>query len=74
MLAVAIKLQIDGDFFDGHGHGAKAALFAFGGAVALFYELIPNGHQPLFSRVAPWSTRIAGATLASFAAMELDYE
>ena len=67
-LIVTIKLQTDGGFFDGHDHGARASLFAFGGAVMLFYELIPNGHEPLFSRVAPWLTRIAGATLASFAA------
>ena len=68
-LVIAIKLQIDSDFFfDGHDHGARAALFALGGAVALFYELIPNGREQFLSRIAPWSTRITGATLASFAA------
>ena len=68
-LALAIRLQFGSDpTLSEYSYGVKAALLAFGGATSLFFELIPNGNTPYFSRLAPWLPRITGAALAFFAA------
>ena len=67
-LAVGLRLHFDGDLSLDYSYGLKAALLASGAAVALFYELLPNGSGHLFARIAPWSTRLVGAILAVLAA------
>ena len=68
LLALGLRLHLYGDLLPHDSYGLKAALLASVAAAALFYELLPNGRENLFTRIAPWSTRFAGGVLASFAA------
>ncbi len=70
-IVMALRLQF-GDGLDAdYSYGVKGVMFAFGGAVALFYELLPNGNAQIFTRIAPWLTRLAGALLALLATWNL---
>ena len=44
LVYLAIDLYAN-DSHSSYGYGVKAALLAFGAAVSLFYELIPNGKR-----------------------------
>ena len=72
LVYLAIDLYAN-DSHTSYGYGVKAALLAFGAAVSLFYELIPNGNERIFrlSLIASWSTRIVGAGMATLAAWNL---
>lgn len=68
MLIVAWQLMRENGLYGyGDDYGIKAALFAFGAAYLLFFELVPN-RRGLFSSITPWTTRLAGAVWASLAA------
>ena len=70
-IVLALRLQFGDGLAADYSYGVKGVMFAFGGAVALFYELLPNGNADIFTRVAPWLTRLAGALLALLATWNL---